>query len=74
MPIPQEYIDRVRQHAKQYYEHDGWDYLVESVDDNEIREQFHPEWKGTYHEFFTEVSMWMRELDSHRKDIQGTAW
>jgi hypothetical protein len=74
MPIPQEHIDSVREYALDHYELDGWDYLIEAISDDEIRAQFASDKTPTYREFFNEMKEWMQLLDSHRRDIQGTAF
>lgn len=71
MTIPDEWIKKVREYALSHYEEQGWDYLVEAIDDSEIRDQFDPQHSWTYEEFFSEMREWMELLDSKRRDIQG---
>lgn len=80
MTIPDEYIKKVRSYALDHYEQDGWDYLVEAIDDSEIRDEFDPERDWTYEQFFAEMKEWMGLLDSRRhtrRDIlmdRAEAW
>jgi hypothetical protein len=67
--IPDEWIERVRNYARLHYNEDGWDYMIESISDKEIRDDFDA--YATYEEFFAQMHGWVKMLDSKRKDIQG---
>lgn len=76
MQISDEWWQRLYHHALANYETDGWDYLVESIDKAEVEAEldetgFTPTDYLQLQEF---VKGWVSTLDSHRRDIQGTAF
>jgi zona occludens toxin (predicted ATPase) len=62
----------IQTHAKTNYNHGGWDYVVETMDLAEIVEMIKK--CRTYEGAFRVVARYVRTLDDHRKDIQGTAF
>ncbi len=62
----------LRKHATENYESDGWDYVVETFDDQELLEEI----KGatTLEEAIKKISPLLRALDGRRKDIEATRW
>lgn len=64
----------VKNHAEQNYNSDGWDYLVECYDDNEIAEMIAECKATTAKQAIEYVGSWMREKDAYRSDIMGTAF
>jgi len=72
--INDEWIEKVRNYALRHYEQDGWDYLVECTDDNDIRDQFEHTHFTSYEYFFAAVWAWCKVLNDRRDDIRGTAF
>lgn len=79
--IAQHIIDAVKHHARENYEHDGWDYVVETMNDADIAEAIeHPlDMPPDFHrDSVTEVmaiqivGSLCKLLDDRRKDIEGT--
>lgn len=77
MKIPEIYLKQIRQYAIEHYEEDGWDYLIEAIDNADIQAQVDDHFgkpEVTYDELFKFIHDWVKMLDSHRRDIQGTAF
>ena len=70
--IPQELIDAVKQYAKEHYETDGWDYVIETMDDMEIAQEIGD--TTTPEEAIAKMYDLVKMLDTHRKEIQSTAF
>ena len=70
--IPQELIDAVKQHANKHYEEDGWDYVAETMDDLEIAQYISD--ATTPEEAIAKMYDLVKMLDTHRKEIQSTAF
>ncbi len=70
--IPQELIDAVKQYAKEHYETDGWDYVIETMDDMEIAQEISG--AVTPKEAIAKMYDLVKMLDVHRKEIQSTAF
>lgn len=62
-------IAAVRKHANDHYESNGWDYVVESYEDEEILEAM--EGARTPEEAIARVGKIVKIMDSVRKDIQN---
>ena len=62
----------LRKYAVENYETEGWDYLVETFDDEELLEEI----KGatTLEDAIKKISPLLRALDGRRKDIEATRW
>ena len=60
----------LRQHAVKNYESDGWDYVVETFDHDELLKEI--EGATTLEEAIAMISPLLRTLDDHRKDIEAT--
>lgn len=65
-----EWVKRLKQYALDHYEQDGWDYLIECFNDDEIIEMIKD--KPTYVDAYLEVAEVLKLKDSVRRDIQGT--
>jgi spore coat polysaccharide biosynthesis protein SpsF (cytidylyltransferase family) len=70
--IPPELIDAVKQYAYDHYETDGWDYVVETMDDLDIAQEISD--ATTPEEAIAKMYNLVKELDDHRKEIQSTAF
>ncbi len=81
------WVERIRKHALENYNHDGWDFVIETMSEAEMVEQWTDKpltmfdngmWNGrictTYEEAFAEIKYLCQLLDDKRKDIQSTAW
>lgn len=67
-----ELVEAVKAHAVENYEDDGWDYLVECYDDQEVAELIGE--ATTVEDAIKAAAEIMRLLDERRRDIQATAW
>ena len=65
----QQLVQGVREYAKEHYEEDGWDYLVECYSDEEII----PCMEGAtdLQTAIKNVHQYMLVHDSRRKDVEG---
>jgi len=70
--IPQELINAVKQYANEHYETDGWDYVAETMDDLEIAQYISG--ATTPEEAIAKMYDLVKMLDTHRKEIQSTAF
>lgn len=64
-----EWCDRVRKHALEHYNEDGWDVLVECWDDEAIMNA-----AGVcrnYEQFLANVREICSVMDDRRRDVQG---
>ncbi len=73
MPLTrQQLIEAVKRHAEDHYNEDGWDFVVETMDDAEIDEHI-----GTARSVIgaiANVGYYVGLHDSVRKDIEGEAF
>lgn len=69
---PTGWVEKIRAHALEHYNEDGWDYVVESFEDHDLLEDFGdaPDYEAALKKVLQHVKL----LDSHRRDIRGTAW
>ena len=65
-------IEAVKAHARNNYEQDGWDYLVECYSDKEIAELIGK--ARTVKGAIKKVAEVMKAKDDYRSEIQATAW
>lgn len=72
MATKQELVDGVKAHAKANYEDNGWDYLVECYDDDEVAELI--EGATTVAEAIKAAGEIMAIKDERRGEIQSYAW
>jgi hypothetical protein len=73
MPVTKEEILKaVKCHALQHYDHEGWDYIVETYTDAELAELIGN--CRTVKGAIAKVRRVTRLLDERRRDIQSTAW
>jgi len=72
MATKQEMVDGVKAHAKANYEDDGWDYLVECYEDDEVAELI--EGATTVAGAIKAAAEIMKFKNDYRADIQGTVW
>jgi hypothetical protein len=72
------WIARIKQHALDHYNEDGWDYVVESYTDDELAEVAAEDFNGrkaaTYKQALANVRRVTRLLDERRRDVSSTAW
>ncbi len=64
-------IKAVRKHAQAHYEEDGWDYVVESFDDNELAEVIGN--ASTPELAIKRVKREVSIINDVREDVQGEA-
>lgn len=74
-----EWIAKIRKHASENYNEGGWDYVVESMSDATLIENFNITLETgkpalTYDEAFKGIADLCELLDDRRRDIQGTVW
>ena len=74
MSSMQEMVNAVKQHAQKNYNTDGWDYVVEAFEDDEIADELRKCNARTNEDAIKVVHEWVLILDDHRKDIQATAF
>ena len=60
----------LRKHATENYESDGWDYVVETFDHDELLKEI--EGATTLAEAIAKIAPYLKLLDDHRKDIEAT--
>lgn len=75
----QDWYNNLQAHATANYNHDGWDYFVETFDMErfiEVVSERHEDGLActTYEEALAEVEWLCKLLDDRRRDIQGTAF
>ena len=68
----QDLIKSVRAHAIQNYEVGGWDYIVESYDDEEIEEILTAAGVTTVEEAIEVMGRKVGDLSDYRDDIEST--
>ena len=66
-------IKKLKSHAQRHYETDGWDYLVECYDDDEIEDILREENATTLKEAVAAFSF-LKLKNDRRKDIEATVW
>jgi hypothetical protein len=78
--IADAWIAAIKRHALDHYNEDGWDFCVESMTDDEIREALE---RGRFEdgrvptteaEAIARIGEICTLLDERRRDIRGTAW
>ena len=65
-------IDAVKQYAKAHYEEGGWDYVVETMEDEDIAEDIAG--AKTPEEAIAKMKKIADMLGGHREEIQSTAF
>ena len=65
-------IAKIRTHALQNYEKDGWDYLIECWSDAEILEKVKD--CRSYHGCIRKLQDTLKSMNEYREEIQSTAW
>ena len=66
-----ELLKAIRQHALENYNHQGWDYLVECYEDEDILEEIGT--AKTLRGAIRKLIPTLRTLDDHRREI-STEW
>jgi hypothetical protein len=67
-----EWCKKIREYAIDHYNEDGWDYLVETMDNTELVDQFIRHKVSTYQQAFNIIHDLCKLLNSRREDIYGT--
>lgn len=67
-----EIVKALRRYALEHYEEDGWDYVVEAYDDEELLEEIRG--ATSLEEAIAMISPTLKVIDDHRRDIQATAF
>ena len=67
-------VKAVKVHATSNYNSDGWDYVVEAFEDEEIATEIRKAGARTDREAIESVHKVVKELDDRRKDIQAEAF
>lgn len=65
-------IKAVRDYARNNYDRNGWDYVVECYEDKDILKDI--EGATTVEEAILTIGQTLKILDDYRKDIQETAF
>ena len=65
-------VDAVRKHACKHYEEDGWDYVVESYDDEELSDLIAD--AKTVEDAIANVKEIVSIINDQREDAQGEAF
>lgn len=65
-----EIVKALRSYALKHYEEDGWDYVVETYDDEELLKKI--EGATSLAEAIAKIAPYLKRLDSRRKDIEAT--
>lgn len=66
------FIEAVKQYAKAHYEESGWDYVIETMEDEDIAEDIAG--AKTPEEAIAKMKKIADMLGDHRKEIQSTAF
>ena len=64
-------VNAVKKHATSNYDNDGWDYVVEAFEDNEISDLIRKEGCRTKEEAIAAVGETCNLLNNVRKDVQA---
>ena len=67
-------IEAVKSHALNHYEQDGWDYVVECYDDEDIALIINEKSATTVSKAIKAVGKIVKSADVHRKEIEATAF
>lgn len=68
---PIELVNAVKEHARRNYDFDGWDYVIETMDDNDIYAEI-VKGGATTIPAAIEAVKWLVSLwDEQRRDIRG---
>jgi hypothetical protein len=65
-------IKAVRDYATEHYEQDGWDFVVETMDDADIREKIGPTSRPDT--AISRMRRYVKRINSYRDDIQREAF
>ena len=66
------FVEAVKEYAVAHYEEDGWDYVVETMDDEDIAEDIAG--AQTPEEAIAKMYKIAKMLGDHRSEIQATAF
>jgi len=69
-----EIIQKLKDHALAHYETGGWDFLVETFEDEEIRNELVENGITTFDAAVVHFADYMSLLSSRRRDIMATAF
>lgn len=69
-PERKEWVAKIRKHAHENYEKNGWDYLVETYSDTDIL--FEIKDCKTYDASLKRIEQLMNILNDHRSEIKST--
>jgi hypothetical protein len=61
------WIDKIREHARDNYEVDGWSYVIESFSDTEMEWEIENARCATYEEALKVIHDWCKLLDERDK-------
>jgi hypothetical protein len=67
-------VDAVQAFARDNYNKDGWDFVVETMDRDDITRVLLDPPVSTIEEAISAVGYLVKLLDERRRDIQATAW
>lgn len=68
----EELVAAVKEHARKNYEKDGWDYVVETMTDDDIRKAIGK--ASTITGAVRNVAKLCNLWDERRSEVQSTAW
>lgn len=69
-----EMVAAVKQYATTHYTEDGWDYIVETFEDEDIAKGIREAQARTPEDAIKALHRHVKILDDHRKDIQATVF
>lgn len=72
-------VDAIQKHARENYNTDGWDFVVETMDRDDITKHLLEPLTldrpvQTIEEAIAALHYLVKLLDDRRKDVQATAW
>jgi hypothetical protein len=67
-----ELVDAVKAHARQHYDKNGWDYVVETMSDADILREIGK--ASTTHSAIRNVGKTVKLWHEQRQDVQATEW
>jgi len=67
-------ISAVESHARKNYSEDGWDYIIEAWDREDIKAVLNQSQASTNEEAILAVALKINDLAEYRTDIEGTVF
>lgn len=67
-------VDALKKYANEHYEEDGWDFVVEAMDRDEIAKELREAGAATLSDAIEVVGSIAKLLDERRREIRSTAF